>query len=785
MNASSEYTRDGTLILNRPMQLPEILDVLIVGGGPAGAGAAFRAKELGLSALVIDYDDLMRQIRDYPKNKKILPDYGVGDTMKFPKCGELIALLPFEPIDKDDLCERWKAFYREHNVPVKIGLELTDLERRPDGVWKVTVYNSNTKGEQFFLAKHIVLGMGNGAPRPFDIPGNTKDIAYRMSDPARYVGAPVLVIGGGTSAAEAVIAISNEKADNSDASEVFWSYRNNKLPKVSKALADEYFAAFTENGNIRQHPGSEPVAVITAEDRQEYLSIRVDRRIIAGRPNETAHLEFFKDYCIACIGQEIPESFLNKLGIPLVAGGPSQKKRIVVTPLLESRQPNVYLIGSMLGQIYLETDDFGADPATFREKKFGGNIKASITDGVFVAEVIKQKIEGRAEIDVDLVFYGAEVEKKEDPALKSIIDSMVAEAMPAAMAPAEARAALIRISANDLEVERFTVNSVGITTIGRKDCDISFPNDTMLSDRHASISSSAEGYFLRDDGSRYGVFLKLKTTQTYEVTPGDIMQVGRQFLVFRVEDDNYFFIHYDAAGQPVNRHPLPEGTVELGKSTKMPLDPNDPILSRRHLAITRQAQRILLQDLNSTNGSFLKVRNAVRLEADDQFRAGQQVFRFSLQREQSRYSVIYKTPPPGGLPAPKSMTPPKQEPAQQQKSPAPPAEPKPVAGSEAKAEGMVVMFKNAGGKTCPYKRNQTICELAEKNGVTIKAECHEGNCGSDPIRVVSGGENLSAVGGIEQATLEEKNNLKPGEYRLACMAKLKGQGPVVVEILGV
>jgi hypothetical protein len=34
---------------------------------------------------------------------------------------------------------------------------------------------------------------------------------------------------------------------------------------------------------------------------------------------------------------------------------------------------------------------------------------------------------------------------------------------------------------------------------------------------------------------------------------------------------------------------------------------------------------------------------------------------------------------------------------------------------------------------------------------------------------------------IEQTTLEDKNNLKPGVYRLACMVKPKG--PVVVEIM--
>ena len=79
---SAEYTDDGTLVLNEPVQLPDILDMFIAGAGPAGTAAAFRAKELGLSALIIDHDDLLRRIRDFPKGKEIKPDYGKGDRMK-------------------------------------------------------------------------------------------------------------------------------------------------------------------------------------------------------------------------------------------------------------------------------------------------------------------------------------------------------------------------------------------------------------------------------------------------------------------------------------------------------------------------------------------------------------------------------------------------------------------------------------------------------------------------------------------------------------------------------
>src|SRR5512147_2880491 len=113
MNINNDILSDGTFILNQPVRLPDILDLLIVGGGPAGTAAAFRAKELKLAALVIDFDDVMKRIRDYAKDKLILPDYGGGDQMPFPKGDGLISLLRFAPIDKDEMCQQWKDFYRD------------------------------------------------------------------------------------------------------------------------------------------------------------------------------------------------------------------------------------------------------------------------------------------------------------------------------------------------------------------------------------------------------------------------------------------------------------------------------------------------------------------------------------------------------------------------------------------------------------------------------------------------------------------------------------------------
>lgn len=242
----------------------------------------------------------------------------------------------------------------------------------------------------------MVLAIGRGVPRRFDIPGNTDGIAFRLSDPSAYVGKPACVIGGGTSAAEAVIAVSTAKAEAGDPTAVYWSYRGDKMPRVSKALAEVFFEAYVGNGNVRYYPRSEPSAVVTGGDRLEYLSIRVDRRHMEGRPSETSHLEFPKESCIACIGEDIPRSLLASCGVRMVTGGPKKRQWMMVNRYLESEQPNVYLVGDILSQAYFETDDFGADPALFREVKHRGNIKSALRDGVKVAQVIHQRLAGKA-----------------------------------------------------------------------------------------------------------------------------------------------------------------------------------------------------------------------------------------------------------------------------------------------------------------------------------------------------------------------------------------------------
>ena len=792
---STEVLPDGSLKLENQVSLPDILDVLIVGGGPAGTAAAFRAKELGLSALVIDYDDIMKRIRDYAKSKLILPNYGGGDKMQFPKGGSLISALHFEPIDKDDMCAAWKGYYTSFNIPAKIGVELTGFEYGPDGVIKVQAFNHKLRKEEEIHTRHLVFAIGRGVPRRFDIPGNTDGIAYRLDDPANYTGRPVCVIGGGTSAAEAVIAISNSKIATKDACPIYWSYRGDKMPRVSKALSDVFFDAYVGNGNIRYYPNSEPVAIITGPDREEYLSIRVDRRLIKGRSIETTHLEFSKTSCIACIGEDIPESMLNSMGIYMATGGPKNKKRMVVTPIMETQQPNVYLIGDILSPIYLEAADHSANPSTFSDLRRRGNIKSALRDGVFVAEVIKQKLLGHSQIKVDLNYASpAKPEQTSSSDTDGTAPSLPVQddddTLRISEAPSEKELAdtaprLIRITAGDVEEDEFVILPGSKTAIGQGEFDITLPGNSQITQKHATIEEKEGQFLLHDEGSPSGVFIRLSSTKLRKIAKGALLQLGRQFLRFTMHNDTYVMAQYDRSGKLKKKYPLSEGTIIAGREAPdIVLDPQDMSLSRRHVIISIKQGELYVKDAGSTNRTYLRVQQSIILKDDEVFRIGSNFFRVSQNNDLPKDRTFFIVPP---------VKPVTHEPqVSEEVATAEPVSQKPLAPPPGKKDQPAppknepsVQFQGVNG-SFTASSTDSILELAIDNDVPLKYECQSGSCGLDPIRIISGGEHLNAVDDEGEAwTLDEICHLKagngPGECRLACMTKVSG--PVIVEIV--
>ncbi|MGI9176137.1 MAG: FHA domain-containing protein, partial [Rhodothermales bacterium] len=513
-------------------------------------------------------------------------------------------------------------------------------------------------------------------------------------------------------------------------------------------------------------------------------------------------LEFLKPHCIACIGEDVPEAFLREMGLEMLAQGQNRKKFMVVNDLLETRQPNVYVIGDLLSQAYLRADDFEADPSSFELVKHRGNIKSALRDGVFVAEVIRQRMDGRPRDGVHVTI------KEQAPAPVDLEATMMPEirdlSVPPGLsseddiAPPDAEALLIQMTPAGVDEAEFALHLNGPVRIGRHEGEITFPDDPLLADPHVTLHAEDGAFTLRDEGSQAGTFYQLRPGQAQSMQPGDIVRVGQQFLVFRQSGGRFELLHYDRSGRLRQQALLQEGRSVLGrpspdatrKQPDLALDHDDPTLSRFHVAAMVEGETLTLKDLESLNGTYLKVRGALRLEHDDVFRIGRQMLRLSL----------------GVSPPPPRPTP---EPAPQQAGDAPPAPtPQPAADPPAPAApvsertsdtssvaippgapeapvhvadetALSITFQQEG-KTAALGAPKTVLDAADEHDVFIDWECRKGTCGCDPIRVVSGTEHMSPVSEDEAKTLKDLG-LEPGAYRLACVAKV--QGPVVVETM--
>lgn len=218
------------------------------------------------------------------------------------------------------------------------------------------------------------------------------------------------------------------------------------------------------------------------------------------------------------------------------------------------------------------------------------------------------------------------------------------------------------------------------TDIGRTEGHVLVAEDRYISPRHARIALRGGAFFIRDLESANGIFIRIpfphprqarETRQTHEgenvansgdseqvLADQDLFLVGQQVLRFEVvkhaeegfgvASENGTLLFGTPAAPRYAR--LSQRTVEgvvrdvfhlkkaetvIGREQGDIVFTDDPFLSRRHAVVRVHGagsgtapKRFTLTDLGSSNGTFLQVREEVRLRHGDHFRIGQQLFRF-------------------------------------------------------------------------------------------------------------------------------------------------------------
>ncbi len=182
--------------------MSEPLDLVIIGAGPAGLAAAYAAAQEGLSYLVLEKGTIADTIRQYP----------VGRTL-FSTPNELEmhagALKPCrEKPSREELLSHYIHFVLDHDLRINTGEEVVGVDQLdPEGFLVHTNKND-------YRAVRILFAIGAMAhPRWLNVPGEDLPKVYHLFvEPYAYIRKDALVVGGGNSAAEAALFLSEEGA---------------------------------------------------------------------------------------------------------------------------------------------------------------------------------------------------------------------------------------------------------------------------------------------------------------------------------------------------------------------------------------------------------------------------------------------------------------------------------------------------------------------------------------------------------------------------------------------
>lgn len=257
----------------------DMLDAVIIGGGPAGISAAREAQRLGLEVLVCEQDDPGGAVLSYPRGKIILTR-----PVEMPGMDPL----PGPRMTKEQLMDFMEAAAAD--VPVRSRSRVEDVAAFAEH------FEVRLAGGDRIEARRVIVAVGRrGTPRKLGVPGEDQGlVVYTLLDPDQYQGQRVLVVGGGNSAVESALMLADTEGTT-----VTLSYRGAAFRRVAPETRARLEGA---------------VAAGRVHLLLESNVARIDFSV-AHLTAPEGEVEVPVDGVIVQIGGTLPTAFLQKVGI--------------------------------------------------------------------------------------------------------------------------------------------------------------------------------------------------------------------------------------------------------------------------------------------------------------------------------------------------------------------------------------------------------------------------------------------------------------------------------------
>jgi len=263
----------------------KLLDLVIVGAGPAGIAASLAAKAGKLDFVTLEQDSLGGTVSHYPRGKIVMTA-----PVQLPVVGKM----HFKETTKEALMDFWQ------DIVQQAGLQISDGQR----VESITAIEQSSASHGFIVktvndeyrTRAVLLAIGRrGTPRMLGVPGEDQcKVVYRLIDPEQYRNQHVLVVGGGDSALEAALSIAAEAGTT-----VTISYRSDTFSRA-KEKNRNIVAEAEREGKLR--------LLMSSNVKQ----IETDKVVVKTKDDEVC---IDNDAVIVCAGGILPTTFLKSVGI--------------------------------------------------------------------------------------------------------------------------------------------------------------------------------------------------------------------------------------------------------------------------------------------------------------------------------------------------------------------------------------------------------------------------------------------------------------------------------------
>jgi thioredoxin reductase len=272
------------MVKSKKPSIENVIDVVIIGAGPAGISATLAAKEHGLSSITLEQDSLGGTVYTFPRSKIVMTS-----PMDLPLYGKAKLF----NTSKDELLQLWNKVISEHDIEIKEHTKVESIVPLEDKTFKIV---TNTNEE--YICNNVLLAIGKrGSPRKLNVPGeDSTKVAYRLLEPENIQNKKILVVGGGDSAIESALILK-------DANETTLSYRKDKFARLKPKNREKIHEAI-ENDSLKVIYNSN-VASINKKD----VLLKLNEN------DETKQLENDLVYIFA--GGELPTNFLEKAGVQI------------------------------------------------------------------------------------------------------------------------------------------------------------------------------------------------------------------------------------------------------------------------------------------------------------------------------------------------------------------------------------------------------------------------------------------------------------------------------------